>query len=57
MKSTEVTLSMCNEKDKYSSDNNRYGSNVNYQMSTFSFYKAFKETLVDELNVLALCYE
>ncbi len=57
MISSDVTLSFCNEKDQYTSDKNRYGSNVNYQLSTFSFYKAFKETLIDELNALSLTYD
>ena len=57
MKSNDITLNMCNENTNSNNNNNRYGTNVNYNLSSYNFYKAFKETLRDELNALALSYE
>ena len=50
---TDITLGLCD--DDYGAG--KGSSNVNRQHSTFNFYKAFKETLRDELNGLAMVYE
>lgn len=52
MRVSDITLSLCNDESAGVSS-----TNVNRQSGTFNFYKAFKESLKDELNALAMVYE
>lgn len=52
MRVSDITLGTCNDES-----GGMVSSNVNRQQSTYNFYKAFKESLKDELNALAMVYD
>jgi hypothetical protein len=52
-RTSDITLNICND-DTIGGGS---GGNVNRERGTINFYKAFKETLRDELNALAMVYE